>query len=133
MDPTRADGGIAVDVLVVEDEPAVATLMTSVLEDLNYRVAVARDGVEALEQVESVRPRLIVTDLAMPRMGGLELMQRLRERGAETPVIVVSARMDMAREVAPLQPAGMLRKPFDLDEFEKVVSEQLDPSEQTAG
>ncbi len=114
------------DVLVVEDEPAVAMLMTSVLEDLNYRVAVARDGLEALEQVDVVRPRLIVTDLAMPRMGGVELMQRLKERGVPAPVIVVSARMDMAREVAPLQPAGMLRKPFDVDEFEKVITSQLE-------
>jgi len=132
MDGTTPDGDAAVDVLVVEDEPAVALLMTSVLEDLHYRVAVARDGIDALEQVEVVRPRLIVTDLAMPRMGGVELMQRLNERGCRTPVIVVSARMDMAREVAPLRPAGMLRKPFDVDEFEKVITDQLEPTNPTS-
>lgn len=109
------------DVLVVEDERSVAALMASALEDLGYRVALAYDGVQALERLDSARFRLVLTDLAMPRMGGVELMRTMAERGCETPVVVVSARPDMVREVEALHPAATLRKPFDLDEFEQVV------------
>lgn len=120
--PTQTD---RLDVLVVEDEASVAALMQMALEDLGYRVALARDGLQALELLETASFRLIITDLAMPRMGGVELMQRLSEQGSDTPVVVISARTDMALQVEPLGPAAMIRKPFDLDEFERVVQAQL--------
>jgi CheY-like chemotaxis protein len=82
--PRRAPAPNSLRVLVVEDEPAVRSLVASVLLGAHYRVAVARDGEEALTLLASVQEPfdLIVTDLAMPSIGGMTLAHRLHEDGS---------------------------------------------------
>lgn len=95
-------------VLVVDDSLSVRQALTQLLEDDGYQVVTARDGVEALDVVARERPAAMLVDLEMPRMNGLELTQRLRER-AETgglPVIMITSRSsDKHRQLA--QAAGV--------------------------
>lgn len=77
-------------ILVVEDQSLIALLFQSVLEGAGYRVTVAADGLDALEADTADPADLLVTDCRMPRMGGLELVCRMRSRRPDLPVILVS-------------------------------------------
>ena len=81
------------NVLVVEDDPVDLKLMRSVLEADGHCVTAARSGEEALQAVARSRPQLIMTDLAMPRMDGVELARRLRASidAASIPLIATTA------------------------------------------
>lgn len=113
------------DILIVDDERPLRELLVSVFEDAGYRVRAAIHGRDALAQIEQARPDLIVTDLMMPVMGGVELYRQLKSR-AETrtiPIIVMSAGLPRPAE---LQGAdAFLAKPFDLSAIEAVVGRCL--------
>jgi chemosensory pili system protein ChpA (sensor histidine kinase/response regulator) len=84
----------ATDILVVDDSLSVRQALTQLLEDDGYQVHTAKDGVEALDFLATARPAALLVDLEMPRMNGLELTQRLRERDdtRALPVIMVTSR-----------------------------------------
>ena len=77
-------------VLIIDDEATIRQSFSDHLEDLDYQVFTAKNGLIGLEIIEREQPELILTDLRMPEMGGLEVIENLRERGKNTPIIVVS-------------------------------------------
>ncbi len=80
-------------VLVVDDEPTIGEVVSRYLERAGYEARVARDGPSALEEVNRLGPDLIVLDLMLPGLDGLEVMRRIRERdGDRTPIIVLTAK-----------------------------------------
>src|SRR4051794_22192605 len=80
-------------VLVVDDEPTIVEVVSRYLERAGYEALGAADGPEALRLVEEGNPDLIVLDLMLPGIDGLEVMRRLHERpGAPVPVILLTAR-----------------------------------------
>jgi len=80
-------------ILVVEDEAQIAEIIEGYLRQENYRTERARDGEQALSLFRSVRPDLIVLDLMLPKMGGLEVLRAVRA-DSSTPVICVTARAE---------------------------------------
>ena len=78
-------------VLVVDDERAIRELVAALLEDEGYLVRRARDGLEALNLVEGNRIDLVLSDVRMPRLDGATLARRIRQRGYDLPVILMSA------------------------------------------
>ena len=78
-------------ILLVEDSPTQAAHMQFILEDAGYRVTVAVDGRAGLESVRAEQPLLVVTDLHMPEMNGLELVEHLRREFTSLPVILTTA------------------------------------------
>ena len=78
-------------ILLVEDSPTQAAHMQFILEDAGFRVALAVDGCDGLEQVRSEQPLLVVTDLHMPEMNGLELVEHLHREFSSLPVILTTA------------------------------------------
>jgi two-component system, OmpR family, response regulator ResD len=91
-------------VLVVDDEPTIAEIVARYLDRAGYRTRVARDGREAIELAESERPDLVVLDLMLPRMDGLEVMRRLRERDRDRiAVILLTAKGDESDRVIGLR------------------------------
>ena len=80
------------NILVAEDDKDLRELFCSVLNDSGYHAVLAENGEEALRLRDSVQIDLIITDIMMPRMDGLELIRALRETGDTTPVLIITAR-----------------------------------------
>jgi two-component system OmpR family response regulator len=105
-----------VRILVVDDEEALRDLVTTALEFVGHTVETAADGLAALSLVPTFVPDLIVLDVAMPHLDGLEVCRRLRADGDTTPVIFLTAR-DAPRDIVEGLAAGAddhLAKPFHL-------------------
>jgi DNA-binding response OmpR family regulator len=108
-------------VLVVDDEPDIIDFLTTVLRDEGYATETARDGVEALAMVESVRPALMILDLMMPRMTGFEVLDEMRARGpnGKPSIIVLSAKSTHQDILEALEKGAddFIPKPFDLEDL----------------
>jgi two-component system KDP operon response regulator KdpE len=105
-------------ILVVDDERQITRVLRTSLQSSGYRVSVANDGLEGLEMFQTLRPDLIITDLAMPEMGGIELTRAIR-RTSETPIIVLSVREQETMKVAALDEGAddYVTKPFSMPEL----------------
>ncbi len=113
-------------ILIVDDEPQLARVLRTGLKTHGYDVRVAADGVSALETFGDWRPDLVVTDLAMPNLDGLELCRRLREL-SPLPIIVLSVRGEEKTKVEALDAGAddYVTKPFGMDELLARVRAQL--------
>ena len=107
-------------VLVVDDSMLIRHSVCRFLEERGFIVEAASNGVEALTVLEHFVPDLIITDLSMPRMGGVELVSvvRQRETFAQTPILILSARRnadELAREL-PREIDAVIFKDIDIEE-----------------
>ena len=107
----------ALDILLIEDEPATSDLIERILRREGYSVAVANDGVQAMEHLENHVFDLVVTDVRVPKMDGLRIFRRIRRESPSTKVILMSAYGDVNEAVAAMKEHAVdyLTKPFDLD------------------
>jgi two-component system KDP operon response regulator KdpE len=105
-------------ILVVDDEPQLRRAMKATLTDLGYSVIEARTGEEALEKLRSDSPDLILLDLNMPGIGGLETCRAIRQT-SDTPVIVLSVRNTEREKVQALDAGAddYVTKPFGIQEL----------------
>ena len=105
-------------VLLVDDEQSIQQTLGVVLPAAGYTVYQVRNGKEALQRVQSVRPDLILLDLGLPDMDGKEVIRHLRER-AITPIIVISGRHEESEKVNSLDSGAhdYLTKPFTIPEL----------------
>ncbi|MEX1141123.1 MAG: response regulator transcription factor [Thermoleophilaceae bacterium] len=107
-------------VLVVDDEPTIAEVVSRYLERAGYDAPTAGDGLEALRLAGEREPDLVVLDLMLPEIGGLEVLRRLRERaGARTPVILLTAKGEQNDRIAGLRSGAddYVVKPFSPNEL----------------
>jgi DNA-binding response OmpR family regulator len=109
-------------ILLVDDEDSVQKLLTYPLEREGFRVLQARDGEEALERFASERVDLVVLDLMLPKLDGLEVCKRLRAH-SEVPIIMLTARDDELDKVLGLELGAddYITKPFSIREFSSRV------------
>jgi two-component system KDP operon response regulator KdpE len=105
-------------ILIVDDEPQIVRMLRASLQSSGYEALTASNGIDALWKFESERPDLIITDLAMPEMNGIELTRSIR-RIALTPIIVLSVRDTDAMKVRALDEGAddYLTKPFSMSEL----------------
>jgi DNA-binding response OmpR family regulator len=114
-------------ILVVEDDPDILAMMVTALGDEGYRVATAQDGEEALASARRDRPDLIVLDLMLPRMNGLQFRAEQR-RDAELssiPVICLSGASHAATVALELGTGDCLAKPVDFDRLLALITKLL--------
>jgi CheY-like chemotaxis protein len=110
----NADRSTDLLVLLVEDDRDLAEVTQATLQHDGMQVAVAYDGQEGLEMADRLHPQVIVTDLVMPIIDGLELIKRLGERPPpRSPVVAVSAVGSRLRAARELGAADVLLKPVD--------------------
>jgi PAS domain S-box-containing protein len=126
---TRLRGGTET-ILVVEDEEPLRALAQVVLEELGYKVLLARDGAEAIEVFTAEREQigLLILDVVMPRMGGYEVYEQLRSTGEEVPVLFMtgySAEMIQGKFIEKIG-APMLQKPYSVEALGRAVRVVLD-------
>ena len=112
-------------ILVVDDERPLRNLLALVFADSGHRVMLAANGRQALELMRQERPNLVLADVMMPELNGVELCRRIRAVPAlaGVPVILMSAAG--ARADTDDLAAAFLTKPFDLDEVETLVGRLL--------
>jgi len=78
-------------ILIVEDEPEIRNLMIELLQMHNFEVIAAENGSKGLNAFNSLQPDMIITDIQMPVMNGIKMVEKVREKSANIPIIVVSA------------------------------------------
>ncbi|MBL8728701.1 MAG: sigma-54-dependent Fis family transcriptional regulator [Planctomycetes bacterium] len=101
--------------LIVDDEPDLRWVLRGLFEDEGFEVEEAGDGAEALERVEQHAPDVVLSDMRMPRLPGLDLLRQLRSRAPDVPVILLSAVEDLATAVDAIKEGAFdyQAKPFD--------------------
>lgn len=106
------------NILVVDDEPQITRVLRTTLSGHGYTVRTAGDGDEAIEVMRGWPPDLVVTDLSMPNMGGLELCRRIRAK-SQVPIIVLSVRGEEKVKVEALDAGAddYVTKPFNMNEL----------------
>ncbi len=106
-------------ILIIEDEPAMQEGLRYNLEYEGHEVEIAADGYAGLAAGKNTAPDLIVLDLMLPGLGGLEILKRLRQDGVSTPVVILTARGQEADKVAGLELGAddYVTKPFSVREL----------------
>jgi DNA-binding NtrC family response regulator len=122
MPQTRERAG-SIRVLVVDDERPTRLLMEKELPRAGYVVTSAESGEEALEQVRAQEFDVILLDLKMPGIGGMEALRRIRESGASSEVVILTGHPDVDSAIAAMKLGAYdyLTKPFKLSELEEVL------------
>ena len=118
-------------ILVVDDDPDIVTVLRDRLEALGYSTVCAGDGLRALELIEQETPHLMLLDLEMPKLSGLDLLKRLaqnRPTGHEMPIIVMTAHGTITAAVQAMKQGAhdFLTKPFDVDHLAIVITKALE-------
>ena len=114
-------------ILVVDDEVKMRRLLEMSLRNMGHEVVMAADGMEALASCAEAPFDLILTDLKMPRLDGLQLLSTLRERGEDVPVIVLTAfgTIETAVEAMKLGASDYIIRPFEMETVELAVTRAL--------
>lgn len=118
-------------ILIVEDEPVFRSLLDNYLSSLGAGTLLAWDGMDALEKLGQFTPDLLICDLAMPRMNGLELVEHIRNEGNQTPILVISATENMSdiAQALRLGVQDVLLKPIkDLNRLKETVLSCIYPA-----
>ena len=106
-----------IKILVVDDEAEIRSLLAAVLQNKGYEVVTAEDGAAALQAVPRERPAVILMDLSMPRMNGMDALPEIKRLDGEVPVIICTAHADLATAVRAMKLGAYdyLTKPFDVE------------------
>jgi two-component system OmpR family response regulator len=121
-------------ILVVEDDAKIASFIVKGLKQLGYAVDACADGEEALALAETTAYDAAVMDVMLPRLGGLSVIQRLRARKIQTPVIILSAKATVDDRIKGLQSGAddYLTKPFAFSELAARIQALIRRATQTA-
>lgn len=113
-------------ILIIDDDPRMHKLLFRQLEP-EFVLRVASSGSEGLEKVQAIQPDLILLDLMMPQISGMEVLKRLKETGREIPVIVLTAygSVDSAVQAIKLGAADYLEKPFESQKLKQAIQALL--------
>jgi two-component system response regulator AtoC len=114
-------------ILIVDDEPAIRDSLRLLLKS-NFDVEVAQDGEEALRVLESLRPDLMLLDVMMPRLDGIEVLKQMQERQISLPVIMLTATNTVRTAVQAMKCGAVdfLNKPFDVEELTNIILATLE-------
>jgi len=113
--------------LVVDDQPEVCSLLAEVFSARGFEVARAFGGLEALAKVEKEQPTMVLLDVRMPDLDGIEVLKKIREGGPRPPVLMMSGNDDVtvAKRTIDLGAVDYVLKPFDFDHIERIVLKTL--------
>ncbi|PKN51498.1 MAG: DNA-binding response regulator [Deltaproteobacteria bacterium HGW-Deltaproteobacteria-13] len=114
-------------ILIVDDELNMRLVLSAMLKKEGCEVSSAANGIEALQILKSSKIDVVVTDLKMPDIDGMELLTRISEQYPEIPVIMITAHGSIATAVEALKKGALdyITKPFDLDELKSVISKAI--------
>ncbi len=115
-------------ILVIDDDPAMQTVLEIALREAGYRVEVASDGQEGITKLVSQRPNLVICDIMMPQMDGVEAFQRMKDQLQEEgiPIFIITA-LNRKPWFADLEAEGavIIQKPFDIEQVLSLIQTML--------
>lgn len=116
-------------ILVIDDNPEIVDLLVTCLREEGYGVLGALTGDDGLRLITTSRPDLVLLDITLPGMDGIEVLKRIRAINPTIRVIMVTASTDplLAREALDLGARAYVDKPFDFDYLKRVVAMALQP------
>lgn len=111
-------------VLIVEDEQKLANLIRSSIKDLFFKVVTAKDGIEGLKKFNSFKPDIIISDILMPNLNGLEMCKAIKEQ-SNIPIVILSAhsQKEMLLQAIDIGISKYFIKPFDIESFIEYLKE----------
>lgn len=114
-------------ILIVDDNPNMSSLLSEMLEVFNYDSERANDGLEAIEKIDQNEYRLVITDMRMPKMSGLDLLKRIKEMKPSMPVVVISgyALDEDGNSLLNSIADGFLNKPFKMSDIEQLLKDVI--------
>ena len=114
-------------ILVIDDEPELLALMMELLTDEGYQAFIAANGADGIRLNELENPDLIVLDLRMPEMDGIETLRQIRKKDNKVKVVILTGygSPDTIRDAADLNVSEYLSKPFDNEQLLRVISETI--------
>ena len=112
-------------ILLVDDEESIHLLYREELEEEGYEVFSAMTGEEALERFDEIAPDLVILDINMPGMNGLEVLRNIKEKNAQLPVILSSAYQEFKQNLASWASDEYIVKSANLDELLAAVNKHL--------
>ncbi|HPT98601.1 MAG TPA: sigma-54 dependent transcriptional regulator [Armatimonadota bacterium] len=115
-------------ILAVEDEPVLRQVLVDALSQAGYCVETAEDGVEAVNKVEQQEYAVVILDIGLPRLNGMDVLRFIKKRRPDIPVIIVTVNATMADAIEALKQGAYeyIRKPFDIGELERIVARAMD-------
>ena len=118
---------MASKILIVDDNPNMSSLLSEMLEVFDYESTIASDGIQALEKLEADKFAMVITDMRMPRMSGLELLQKVKETHPKIKVVLISGYSsgEVESQAQDLKADGFIGKPLMVADIEKVLSDLL--------
>jgi CheY-like chemotaxis protein len=122
-------------ILVVDDERGIRYLLSDALSDAGFEVSIAKDGQESLDQLEKNRFDLVITDINMPRLDGIEMLKHMKLAGRKEKIIIMTADLsDLKLEEADVpHVVKKFQKPFIIDNLLDVVIAEMANKKHMAG
>jgi two-component system response regulator (stage 0 sporulation protein F) len=116
-----------VKILVIDDQPGIRRLLTEVLQDEGYEVFSAENGYDGLQAAKEKNPAVILMDMKMPGMDGIETLRELKQIGQQDKVIMMTAygELETVSQAAELGAYKSITKPFDIIALCQMVSERI--------
>jgi two-component system response regulator (stage 0 sporulation protein F) len=126
------DNDVKATVLVVDDQPGIRRLLQEVLSDDGYHVIVADNGYDGIQCVKEYHPAVILMDMKMPGMDGIQTLTELKELGEHDKVIMMTAygELEMVNEAKTLGAYAYITKPFDIIELCQIINEKVSVDKQ---
>ena len=114
-------------ILVVDDQYGIRILLQEVLEREGYHTLLAANGAEALALVANEEPDLVLLDMKIPGMDGIEILANIRKFNPYLKVVMMTAygELDLVKEATSLNAIGHFTKPFDIDELRLFVNQEI--------
>lgn len=112
-------------ILFVDDEESICLLYETEFGDMGYKVVTAKDGDEALQKFEEVKPDLVTLDIKMPGPNGIDVLRRMKEKNKDVPVIMCTAYTEFKQDFGVWASDAYIVKSSDLGELKSKVKEIL--------
>ncbi|AKP48849.1 MULTISPECIES: response regulator [Bacillus] len=118
---------MAEKILIVDDQFGIRILLNEVLQKEGYETYQASNGAQALEIVDRYSPDLVLLDMKIPGMDGIEILKRMKQKDPDIRVIIMTAygELDMIQEAKELGVLTHFAKPFDIDDIRNAVKQYI--------
>ena len=115
-------------IIIIDDEPAMVEVIVTLCREKGHEVFPFNSAPKAVEQLDTIQPQIVITDIKMETMGGFDVLRHVREHHRQTSVILITAyaSVDTAVEAMKIGAYGYVPKPFKIDELQMTIQRALD-------